>query len=176
MSISQEQQLKNITNDTAAILEQLAKLSVNVTAIFARLDALDKAFVSNNISTKRSIKVVAADKGVDDAESESSATLKSLSQDDKIINSLTFFKKLIMYKNYNNMRNNYVEAINLVKSTIKKPENSESYWISIGNSIWKTFDKNQKKEILEEYKKWKALYTAEGQSQLDADENNLSDE
>lgn len=170
--------ITDLRNESSVMNEQIAKVLVNVASIFARIDMLDKVIASNNTAPKRVCKTIPDKTSGDsvpviiDTPVSSPAKPTHSNDNDKILNSLTFFKKIVMYNNYNGLRDHYTESIELVKksSPTKNIENSEKYWISIGSNIWKTLDKTQKKEISDEYKKWKDSNNTTVHSQLNDDE------
>lgn len=176
----EESQISSVMATVNETHDQVMKLNVTVNSIIARLEAFEKMY-ANNISSKRTIKVAATSQDDDEASVSSAgskrkqtvnATVISCSEE-KIINALTFFKKYIMFKNYENLRDKYStpESINVAKAGVKKPENSEAYWISIGNALWKVLDKDQKKDVREEFAKWKKLHQISGDAtQLNEDE------
>lgn len=178
----EESQLSAVMNTVTETHNQVMKLTVTVNSLIARLEAFEKMHTSNNIATKRTIKVTPTN--VPDPDETNSVSSNGSKQkmtvtntinepEEKIVNALTFFKKIIMYKNYNSLRNKYstTETINNVKMGVKKPEGSESYWTSIGNSIWKILDKDQKKEVKEEFNKWKKIHQINNDSsQLNEDD------
>lgn len=172
----------NIMNTVSETHDQVMKLTVTVNSLIARLEAFEKMYASNNVASKRAIKVAptvsGANQDAEETASVSSAGSKrkptsSTGTEEKIVNALTFFKKIIMFKNYDNLRNKYStpEMINTAKVGIKKAEGTEAYWISVGNAIWKILDKEQKKNVREEYTKWKKINQVSGDSsQLNEDD------
>lgn len=165
--------LTTISNNISSLQEQSAVLSVSLNSIFARLDVLEK-MISVPVQSKRSIRVSETDKAPVESLVEQQPITKSdtstTTPNDKILNALTFFKKIIMYSNYKDMRSNYNDVIKVIKPTIKKQDDSEAMWVSIGNTIWKTLDKDQKKDITDEFKKWKLDNHLDFQNQLTQDE------
>ncbi len=175
----------NIDEKVTNIDDKVTKLSITLNSMIARLEVFEKMYTSNNIASKRSIKLLPTnissvqDNNDDNISVSSSGSKKntvnntiSNESDERIVNALTFFKKIIMFKNYNNLRTKYstLEMINNAKNGVKKPEGSEPYWTSIGNSIWKLLDKDQKKEIKDEFNKWKKIHqTNIDSSQLNED-------
>jgi len=187
-----EVQLTTITNTVTETHDQVMKLIVVVNSLTARLEAFEKMFTSNNVTPKRAIKVAPVhiqDDEVSVASSgskrkttavsnEEKSTSKSekkapvAKSEEKIVNALTFFKKYVMFKNYDNLRHKYStqDMVNKHKEGIKKPEGSEAYWVSIGNTIWKELSKDQKKDVREDFNRWKKLQQTTGEvSQLDED-------
>lgn len=182
MEDTQISEVMNTVNETHS---QIMKLTVTVNSIIARLEAFEKMYASNNVAPKRTIKVapINTNQDVDETASVSSTGSKRKqstncaasvgSPEEKVVNALTFFKKYVMYKNYDNLRIKYStpDMINNAKVGIKKPEGTEAYWISIGNSIWKILDKEQKKDVREDFNKWKKVHQVSGDmSQLNEDE------
>jgi tRNA nucleotidyltransferase/poly(A) polymerase len=181
----EESQLSSIMNTVSETHDQVIKLTVIVNSLIARLEAFEKMHSSNTVASKRSIKVATTNTQQDTEDNQSVSSIDSKSKnvvvnnntsEEKIINALTFFKKYIIYKNYNNLRSKYSnqEIINNISSNIKKVEGTEAYWISIGNSIWKILDKDQKKCIKDEFIKWKKINQSNFDStQLNEDDDNM---
>lgn len=178
----EEIQLSAVMTTVTETHDQLMKLTVTVNSLIARLEAFEKMYSSNNVAPKRTIKVstVTSVPETDETASISSTGSKQKQvistqvegNAEEKINSLTFFKKYIMFKNYENLRSKYTtpEMINTAKEGIKKPEGTEAYWISIGNSIWKLLDKDQKAEVKKDCAKWKKdNCTSYDDSQLNED-------
>lgn len=185
----EEAQISAVMNTVTETHDQVMKLTVTVNSIIARLEAFEKMYTSNNVANKRTVKVTPM---VNNQENDDTASVSSTGSKrkqatvittasttaeagEKIINALTFFKKYVMFKNYNNLRTKYStpEMIETAKLSIgnKKPENTEAYWISIGNAIWKVLDKDQKKDVREDFTKWKKLnQTGVESSQLNEDD------
>ena len=184
----EESQISSIMSTVNETHDQVMKITVLINSLTARLEAIEKIQTSNIVAPKRVIKVAPVQHDTDDIASVSSTGSKRkqlitnesntvelpvINTEEKIVNALTFFKKIIMFKNYNGLRNKYSNSdmINTVKQTVKKPEGTESYWISIGNSIWKNLDKDQKKDVKEEFTKWKQIHQiVSDNSQLNEDE------
>jgi hypothetical protein len=183
----EDNQLATIIDTDNKIFSKLIQLEVLMNSITARLEALEKMCTSNNVATKRTIKIAPTSGGtqdVDEIASISSTGSKhkqpavTTNTEEKIINALTFFKKYVMFKNYDNLRSKYStqEMINTAKAGIKKPEGSEAYWISVGNAIWKVLDKDQKKDVREDFNKWKKTHQIGGDvSQLNEDGDDEDD-
>ncbi len=181
----EDSRISEVMNTVNEIHDQVMKLNLLMNTVYARLEAVEKMYTSNNIAPKRTIKVtqtaVSSNNQDDDVASVSSDGSKrkqvtaTVNSQGKIINALTFFKKYIMASNYNDLRNKYAtqEMINTAKLNVgtKKPENTEEYWVSIGNTIWKLLDKDQKKDIREDFNKWKKVnQITTDPSQLNEDE------
>jgi len=178
----EETQLADIVNTVNDTHEQIIKLNVTVNALIARLETFEKLYSSNIVAPKRSIKTAP----IDDMDSVSSIDSKRKITDtsgstsatgEHIVNALTFFKKIIIFKNYDNLREKYSnpELINTVKVGIKKTENTEAYWISVGNSIWKTLNKDQKKDVKDDFNRWKKINQSNADIlQLNEDETDSS--
>lgn len=188
-SIMEETQISTVMSTVTETHDQVMKLSVTVNSLIARLEAFEKMYTSNNVAPKRVIKVapVASTQDLDETASVSSTGSKRkpvatpvvpvVGTEEKIINALTFFKKLVMFKNYDNLRTKYStpEMVNTAKVGIKKPEGTEAYWISVGNAIWKLLDKDQKKDVREDFNKWKKIHqVASDVSQLNEDDEDSS--
>ena len=178
----EESQLSNINNIVNETNDQVLKLTVLVNALMARLETIEKIHTSNNVSSKRSIKVTpsvvpsSVPTEVDDTVSVSSTNSKTkvstteVSNTEKFVNILTFFKIHAIAKNYNNLRDKYLteEIIDAKKKGIKKPEGTEGYWVAIASNVWKCFNKDQKKEVRKDYDEWKKVnHIKEDVSQLD---------
>lgn len=179
--------ISNIMNTVTETHDQVMKLTVTVNSLIARLEAFEKMYSCNNVAPKRSIKVapVTTTSSVQEADEVASVSSSIGSKSktgvvkpapsksgEKIVNALTFYKKYIMYKNYNNLREKYStpEMIEVAKVGVKKPEGTEAYWISIGNTIWKKLDKKQRDEVKEEYAKWKKI------NQINVDNSQLNED
>lgn len=175
----EDAQLSTVMNTVVETHDQVMKLTVTVNSLIARLEAFEKMYASNNVAPKRTIKVApaASSTDVDDVVSVSSTESKrkqvvvaskapapAETNSEEKINSLTFFKKYVMFKNYDNLRIKYSTQamIDSAKDGIKKPEGTEAYWISIGNAIWKLLDKDQKAEVKKDCIKWKKLNNISG--------------
>lgn len=176
-----------ITNEINSITEQNANMSVNINSIFARIDVLEKCPASSNISTKRAIKLlsdkdqsVLQDKKVKAPESVSSSSNTTPIKEkgiQKITNTLSFFKIIIMNDDYNDLRKNYESMIPLVKIPEKKPIGSKCYWADIAGSIWAdVLDDSQKKILIAEFKKWKSENEIIKQTHLTKDDDCIDDE
>lgn len=185
----EEIQISAVMSTVTETHDQVMKLTVTVNSLIARLEAFEKMYASNNVAPKRAIKVApvvsSSTQDLDETASVSSTGSKRKpaaapiipGTEEKIVNALTFFKKLVMFKNYDNLRNKYStpELINTAKVGIKKAEGTEAYWISVGNAIWKLLDKDQKKDVREDYARWKKVHqVSEDVSQLNEDDGDDS--
>lgn len=176
-------QLSTVMNTVTETHDQVMKLTVTVNSLIARLEAFEKMYASNNVAPKRAIKVApVSNPDVDETASVSSAgskrkavssTTVTTGSGEKVVNALTFFKKYIIFKNYNDLKSKYSTPamIEEAKIGVKKAEGTEAYWIAVGNSIWKMLDKEQKKEVREEFSNWKKIHQVGcDMSQLNEDE------
>lgn len=177
----EDNKIEIIAATVAETNNQVMKLNVTVNSLIARLEAFEKMYTSGNVASKRPIKLHTSENdevaSMSSTSSKHKTTVDGAGSEEKIINALTFFKKIVMYKNYDNLRTKYSteDMINTAKLNVKKPEGTESYWISIGNAIWKILDKDQKKSIREEFNKWKIEHQIIGDiSQLNEDEQDSS--
>lgn len=172
-------QLNTMETKTDCLEQEINKISMLVNVCIAKLDLISSALSTRTTESKRVIKTTATKEATavkettDDTASVASssvqeatvttvtkkATKSSASKDDdsKIINALNFFKRIVMYKNYDNMRSKYTtEAmIKQAQADVKKPEGTDAYWTAIGNVIWKTLSKDEKKAIKDDFIRWK---------------------
>lgn len=167
--MSSDDQISTVINTVNETHDQVMKLTVTVNSLIARLEAFEKMHTSNNVAPKRAIKVTPVQE--DDTVSISSSASKpkaakpkaakpKSTEGEKIINTLAFFKKIVVFKDYNNLRTKYCtdDMINTASIGIVKPEGTEAYWNLVGNAIWKILDKEVKKDVKLEYIKWKNLH------------------
>lgn len=174
-------QLNEINDNINKVNASNDELRVIANCIITRIEVIEKMVSSHSILPKRPIKTVptkpdsdiigSAETEANDIPASSSAPVKQTTAENKIANVLVYFKKIIIYGDHENGRTTYSAAINKVKqsATIKKPENSEAYWVAIGNQIWRELDKNERAKIVSSYKKWQEVNNTEGSTQLEHD-------
>lgn len=173
--------LSEIKDELAQMKDNKLRTDVLINSIIARLDSTEK-INGTSFGTKRAIKVAPVQdsediisvsstnsKGKPDKNTSENTEVKT-----SIANSLTYFKKIIMFENKDNIRDTFVteSMINAAKNGVKKPEGTEPYWISVGGNIWKTLDDEQKKNVKKEFINWKKLNQSNNNSvQLIEDDN-----
>jgi hypothetical protein len=172
--MTESNSLKEIKDTVSSIDLNIDKLSVNVLSILSRIDTMEKMISSNTVASKRAVKTMLTVEEVEEAETSSTSKLPdAFTTTDNVINSLSFFKKIIFTKNYNNMRNDYTDLINTLKPTVKKNivEGSEKYWTFIGGEIWKGLSKDDRQKITNIFKNWKKNFAVDTSNQLEQDNN-----
>lgn len=181
--------LKKIEMQTS----QIERLNINMASLLSKMEYLEKMAPNTVVPTKRNIKVASTTTTVeDDNVSVSSATASaantSIEQspgEEKVINAVMFFKKIVICKNYNNLRDKYKSQIEAAidihneelaakpstgKKTNKKAiVNSDEYWYSIAQIIYKKFDKPQTDEVRSMFVAWKAANNSVNRNQLDSE-------
>ena len=156
---------------------QIGQSIVLINAQIARFDVLEKDLKTGiNINSKRSIKYTSTPKDDDSAANESELT-ENRSESSKTVSNTKgrkrevvskepvtskvirdapgFFKYMVLYNNYNDMRNKYMESIQDVKENAKGKEGTMTWWVSIGSILWKIFQKDQKDFLSAEFKTWR---------------------
>lgn len=142
-----------------------------------------------NISNKRSIKLITKNDTVnsegseevdDDVVSKSTTAIKKEKKEKKEKKSVTtttkskekvtkkeivvrttelFFKYIVIYQNYNNMRDEYNDMIDQFSTDIDDNKGDISWYLNIASKIWSTFSKEDIKELLTKFQKWKSNTT-----------------
>lgn len=178
----------NITKYTDTNDEKLTKLMVTINICCSRLDFIERNTVARSTESKRAIKTTAAvslttqDDDNESTVSSSAGSKKRVAKksaaptvdgDEKIVNTLTYFKKIVIFRNINGLREKYVTdtAIANAKIDSKKVVGTEAYWTAVGAYLWKTYTKEEKKAIKDEFIAWQSLTgSTAGSNQLNEDE------
>jgi len=192
--------LKQLKDDIASITLTLSELKVDQKIVLQRLDILDKMSPSVPIAPKRTIKTVESSKPEDTIKVSNSSTSKKEKtkvtkktetenkktkevQEEKISNAMGFFKIIICKNDYLNLRKTYSDKIDSIlsdtkqASKLKKLENKDKYWPSIGHLVWKLCSDEDRKHIAELYKIWKEKNEkSKDNDQLEEDENKEHEE
>lgn len=174
--------ITNLKTEVSTNSDLLAKILVTLGSIECRLNVLEQYITSNSIASKRAIKVdpslITVDKEKEKHTPLPDCTSSSTKDVKKITNALTFFKKKIIYENYNNLRDKYYDdSYKPAKTTGKKVEGSEAYWVSIGGAIWKKLSNTDKATIKTEFVSWNDIHQNLNIAQLNEDisNNNVDD-
>jgi hypothetical protein len=143
----------------------LARIDVSIKSIYSRLDLYDSTHKSGNTNNKRAINTVkqtetesvCSDTSKDKESKSKKNTNTEKEGESSKMNTLTFFKKVVMCNE--TLRNKYVtkEETDTAGSNInskKKGLNSDEYWIAIGNILWKNFDSSKKDSIKKEFERY----------------------
>lgn len=150
------------------LIENVSKLMVLANTINARLDILEKMLTSNNVQSKRTIKTINSSKTQEnndeliDNNEDIAQSSNNTGNTVTILNNLVFFKVICMYLDTDNTREKYKDLIDKFTKEMetakgkKKKVDTFDYWISIANSIWKTFSDVTKSEYSVKFKEWKS--------------------
>lgn len=193
MSQEESRILGDYVNELKLLNERYDKLMVLINALMVRIEAIEALLTQGNVQPKRSIKTTSSSTTqstssntldvIGSNESTSSKSVKQLNEEvdggsdnERILNALAFFKKIIFHQNYKDLRKNYQPLIDEVKPSIKKNEGTEAYSMSVGNNVWKKLSADQKRIITNEFKEWKTKHQKECTDQLDTDVDNKEDE
>jgi hypothetical protein len=170
---------------------EIDKIGVNVGILLVKMQMLEQMLTSNTAvaSTKRTIKLAptAAPNDEDDVSvASTNATPNNTTYIDGVINTTSFFKKIVLFRNHNDLKNEYTTQIKQAeewykselerkaasgkKNSKKVLENSEDYWNAIGAHIWKSiFTEAEKSTIKNLYLTWKKENNPTNKSQLESE-------